>query len=71
MITRQDLEIKNRGGKTASIWFLNQAFQKGDLYSVLADNLEHTLMLNIVGLRRVGKSTILKTIDWAFAEPKN
>lgn len=33
-----------------------------DLFKTIEDNLSHTLILNIIGLRRVGKSTILKQI---------
>lgn len=60
MITRQELSLKNE-------WWINERykaeeaeFPKRDLLAVIKDNLEHPLMLNIVGLRRVGKSTILK-----------
>jgi len=35
---------------------------KRELFSVIEDNLEHSLMLNIVGLRRVGKSTIMRQV---------
>lgn len=62
MITRQDLEIKNPWWKDGKHLVPESGLPKRDLYSVLADNLEHTLMLNIVGLRRVGKSTILKQL---------
>ena len=62
MITRQDLEIKNPWWKDGKHSVPELGLPKRDLYSVLADNLEHTLMLNIVGLRRVGKSTILKQL---------
>lgn len=60
MITRQDLEIKNLWWRDAKHAVPEATLPKRDLYSVIADNLKHTLILNIVGLRRVGKSTILK-----------
>lgn len=62
MITRQDLEIKNPWWKDSKYTTPESSFPKRDLYSVIVDNLKHTLILNIVGLRRVGKSTILKQL---------
>ena len=62
MITRQELSLKNE-------WWVNDNYQadeaklpRRDLFSLVEDNLDHPLMLNIVGLRRVGKSTILKQL---------
>jgi len=62
MILRQELQLKNE-------WWINNNYKPAesmwparDLFSVLEANLEHPLMLNIVGLRRVGKSTILKQL---------
>ena len=62
MILRQELQLKNE-------WWINNDYKPAesmwparDLFSVLEANLEHPLMLNIVGLRRVGKSTILKQL---------
>lgn len=62
MITRQELNLKNE-------WWVNDQYKasesnlpKRDLFSVIEDNLGHPLILNIVGLRRVGKSTMLKQI---------
>ncbi|PKL72415.1 hypothetical protein CVV26_01985 [Candidatus Kuenenbacteria bacterium HGW-Kuenenbacteria-1] len=62
MITRQELSLKNE-------WWVNNQYKvnedelpKRDLFAVIEENLEHPLMLNIVGLRRVGKSTILKQV---------
>ena len=62
MITRQELSLKNE-------WWVNNEYQldevkwpRRDLFSLIEDNLDHPLMLNIVGLRRVGKSTILKQL---------
>ncbi len=62
MIKNKELEAKND-------WWLNDKYKimeaglpKRELYDEIVDNLSHTLMLNIVGLRRVGKSTLLKQI---------
>lgn len=62
MISRQDLQLKNE-------WWVNDkykieevAWPKRDLFAVLEDNIAHPLMLNIVGLRRVGKSTMIKQL---------
>ena len=62
MITRQDLSLKNE-------WWVNDNYRpeetklpRRDLFAVIEDNINHPLMLNIVGLRRVGKSTILKQV---------
>lgn len=70
MITRQDLNLKNE-------WWVNDKYQvdefklpRRDLFFVIKDNLEHPLMLNIVGLRRVGKSTILKQLIGELLEQK-
>jgi len=62
MITRQELSLKNE-------WWVNDEYQldevkwpRRDLFTLIENNLDHPLMLNIVGLRRVGKSTILKQL---------
>lgn len=62
MILRQDLQLKNE-------WWVNEEYKieesewpKRDLFPVILENLKHSLILNIVGLRRVGKSTILKQV---------
>ncbi|MFH1232778.1 MAG: ATP-binding protein [Patescibacteria group bacterium] len=62
MITRQELSLKNE-------WWVNDKYQveevglpRRDLFALIENNLDHPLMLNIVGLRRVGKSTILKQV---------
>ncbi|MEK9130472.1 MAG: ATP-binding protein [Patescibacteria group bacterium] len=62
MITMRELSLKNE-------WWVNDRYQveevklpRRDLFFLIEDNLDHPLMLNIVGLRRVGKSTILKQI---------
>lgn len=70
MISRQDLQLKNE-------WWVNGQYKieesqwiKRDLFFLLKDNLNHSLMLNIVGLRRVGKSTLLKQLIAGFLEQK-
>jgi len=70
MISRQDLELKNE-------WWVNNQYKieeakwpRRDLFSLLKDNIDHSLMLNIVGLRRVGKSTMLKQLIAEFLERK-
>src|SRR3989338_7051941 len=62
MILRQELQLKNE-------WWTNKDYKPAesmwpapDFLPVIEANLEHPLMLNIVGLRRVGKSTILKQL---------
>jgi predicted AAA+ superfamily ATPase len=70
MITRQELSLKNE-------WWINDNFQadeaklpRRDLFTIIEDNIEHPLMLNIVGLRRVGKSTILKQLIGKLLDQK-
>ncbi|MFH1192525.1 MAG: ATP-binding protein [bacterium] len=62
MIKNKELEAKND-------WWLNDKYKimeadlpKRELYDEIVNNLSHSLILNIVGLRRVGKSTVLKQI---------
>ncbi len=62
MISRQDLQLKNE-------WWINDKYEfeesnwiKRNLFFELEKDLNHSLILNIVGLRRVGKSTILKQL---------
>jgi len=62
MVNRPNLEIKNPWWKNSQYIIPETSFLKRDLYDLLVDNLQHTLILNIVGLRRVGKSTILKQL---------
>lgn len=62
MIIRPDLEIKNPWWKDEKYLLPETGLPKRDLYYVIKNNLEHSLILNIVGLRRVGKSTILKQL---------
>ena len=62
MIKRQDLEIKNPWWNNNEFIVPEKNLPKRDLYFVLEKNLHHSLILNIVGLRRVGKSTIQKQL---------
>lgn len=62
MTTIKDLALKNE-------WWINDQYRpsesglpKRDLFSILESNLDHPLMLNVIGLRRVGKSTLLKQL---------
>jgi uncharacterized protein len=71
MIKRLDLEIKNPWWKDGEYLIPEKSFPKRELYSVIKNNLEHSLILNIIGLRRVGKSTILKQlISWLLVDKK-
>lgn len=60
MVTKEDLFAKNEWWSDSQCKIKEFDLPKRDLFSVLEENLSHTLMLNIVGLRRVGKSTLLK-----------
>ncbi|MFH0973006.1 MAG: ATP-binding protein [Patescibacteria group bacterium] len=62
MISRQELEQKNKWWKEPKYQIKESVWPKRELFQVITDNLSHTLMLNIVGLRRVGKSTILRQL---------
>lgn len=62
MITSRELTIKNKWWDDKKFRVKEANFPKRDLYSIIIDNLQHPLMLSIVGLRRVGKSTISKQV---------
>lgn len=62
MVKRQDLEIKNPWWRGNEFVVPERNLPKRDMYFVLEKNLTHSLILNIVGLRRVGKSTIQKQL---------
>ncbi|OGH64980.1 MAG: hypothetical protein A2821_00705 [Candidatus Magasanikbacteria bacterium RIFCSPHIGHO2_01_FULL_41_23] len=62
MPTKQELDLKNPWWNNDRHIIEESDFPTRDLFSILEDNLEHTLILNIVGLRRVGKSTLLKQL---------
>lgn len=62
MILLQDIQLKNPWWVDKNYSILEIDWHKRDLFSVLEKNLKHPLILNIIGLRRVGKSTILKQL---------
>jgi predicted AAA+ superfamily ATPase len=70
MITRQELSLKNEWWINSQYKVKETEFPRRDLFSVIEENLDHPLMLNIVGLRRVGKSTILKQLIGKLLEQK-
>ncbi|MFH1838100.1 MAG: ATP-binding protein [Candidatus Kuenenbacteria bacterium] len=75
MISSQDLVLKNNWWKNNQYNIEEAKWVKRDLYNIIVDNIKHPLMLNIVGLRRVGKSTIIKQLISKLlkekVEPKN
>ncbi|MCG2690823.1 ATP-binding protein [Candidatus Parcubacteria bacterium] len=70
MISSQDLALKNDWWENDQYKAEEAKWEKRDLYNVIVDNIEHPLMLNIVGLRRVGKSTIVKQLICRLLEEK-
>ena len=62
MIKIQDLALKNPWWSDNQHKIEEIAWVKRELYDEVISNLEHSLILNIIGLRRVGKSTILKQV---------
>ncbi len=60
MISLEELKIKNDWWEDSEFTIKEAEMSKRDLFKKLEDNLEHSLILNIIGLRRVGKSTMLK-----------
>lgn len=70
MINIQDLVIKNAWWSDNHYKIEETAWAKREIYDDIIANLEHSLILNIVGLRRVGKSTILKQIIGKMLEQK-
>ncbi len=75
MILSQDLALKNDWWGNDQYKIEEAEWEKRDLFYVIADNIKHPLMLNIVGLRRVGKSTLIKQLISRLLEegvkPKN
>ncbi|MFH1048761.1 MAG: ATP-binding protein [Patescibacteria group bacterium] len=70
MISRRDLELKNEWWANSQYKIEESQWPRRDLFYLLKDNIDHSLMLNIVGLRRVGKSTLLKQLIAEFLEQK-
>lgn len=62
MIDTQDITSKNEWWQAENYKVAEVGWEKRDLYSEIIDNIQYPFILNIVGLRRVGKSTILKQI---------
>jgi predicted AAA+ superfamily ATPase len=62
MLSKKDLELRNPWWVQEDYKIIEQNLPKRDLHEVLVENFSHSLMLNIVGLRRVGKSTLLKQL---------
>ncbi|MBI4650282.1 ATP-binding protein [Candidatus Desantisbacteria bacterium] len=62
MILIQELQFKNPWWLKSDYLISEKDWPKRDIYSILEKNLTHPLMLNILGLRRVGKSTIIKQL---------
>lgn len=62
MIKIQDLTLKNPWWSDNQYNIGETNWEKRELYNDVIANFEHSLILNVVGLRRVGKSTILKQI---------
>ncbi|MBA4319923.1 MAG: hypothetical protein C0412_16105, partial [Flavobacterium sp.] len=72
MIKIQELTLKNAWWGDNQYKIEETAWKKREIYDDIVANLDHSLILNIVGLRRVGKSTILKQIIGHFLlEKKN
>ncbi len=70
MISSQDLALKNDWWGNKQYKAEEEKWVKRDLYKTIIDNLEHPLMLNIVGLRRVGKSTLVRQLISQLLEEK-
>lgn len=66
MINNKELEAKNDWWVSNKYKVIESDLPKRDLYYKIVDNLSHPLMLNIVGLRRVGKSTLLRQLIGKF-----
>jgi len=75
MVSKQDLDARNPWWAQLEYKISEYDLPKRELYDLLVNNFSHTLILNIVGLRRVGKSTLLKQIIGKFLgdgeNPKN
>lgn len=62
MLSVQDLQLKNRWWAKKNLKPIEAGWTRRKLFYLIKKNLSHPLILNIVGLRRVGKSTLLKQI---------
>lgn len=70
MITKQELILKNEWWGDNQYFPEEVSWPKRDLFTVLEDNLEAPMILNLVGLRRVGKSTILRQLIGGLLDKK-
>jgi len=72
LINANKLYIRNPWWRDSNFLFDEKGWIRRDLYFELERNMEQPLALSILGLRRVGKSTILKQlINKLFAEGKD
>ncbi|MEW6088732.1 MAG: ATP-binding protein [bacterium] len=62
MLSIQDLQLKNPWWLNGNYVIPEKDWPRRNILSHLEKNLSHPLMLNIVGLRRVGKSTVVKQL---------
>jgi len=62
MISFDELKRKNEWWGDADFEIKEAEFAKRELFQKIEKNLNHSLILNIIGLRRVGKSTMLKQL---------
>lgn len=70
MVTKEELNAKNEWWSNSQYKIGEVGLPKRDLFSILEENFSHTLILNIIGLRRVGKSTILKQLAGKLLDQK-
>ncbi len=61
-IDKNDLQNKNPWWQNGGKHLIDKAFMRRDLYFTLEKDLEMPMILNILGLRRTGKSTIVKQL---------
>lgn len=62
MISIEELKIKNEWWGNPEFKMKEANLAKRELFNKIEQNLSHPLILNIIGLRRVGKSTMLKQL---------
>lgn len=62
MYSIEDIKKRNPWWDNKSYSITEKNLPARDLFKTIEENLSHTLILNIIGLRRVGKSTILRQI---------
>lgn len=70
MISQEELIQKNEWWSNRDIEIREAVLAKRDLFETIQKSLYHPLILNIVGLRRVGKSTMLKQIIASLLKEK-